>query len=485
MSSRQSSKKSISSNSRKPTPPNKNKSKSPYSTQKKFKKSDGSAVNMSSTKNKENIPHTVDNRKLKRKSISSFPISLEEKEIDTEKLDSIVDKLFAKFVLHYNYENIFKIPEELKQDSKISPFKEKEDVDFNKKLDTYFNIYKIKISQERCLISNSEEGSYLLKHPKIWIIFIKNLKENYKFKFHDLFDIFNFALDYDVDEYLLFDYFISLPEEYEEKEVLDANVETLPSKFVELYNKNKDMILTKLKTEEASESEELLKSNPIENNINPSSNEVLNEELQNISFGNYAQENKAEEIELGVDFSFMRNKDSSTNNDCVVLVENEVKQEDSFNKYLELNTPRRISVINEASGESDDEEEKNLQSIKQSVKRINNKILKTEEKKIKVNPMAQFSNHKSNDKVDTSRDLDDALVSNKTDNFAVLELSAKSQKKVGNKFVLTPLKRQVYSNSKERKSLDTELDEIKENFHDYLYHPYDEKLVRKINEEDK
>ena len=141
--------------------------KSPKSTQ-KIKKTSNSGF-----KSKEKGTKTVDNRNLKRKSKFIEELEISFKQIDTNKIDETVDTLFSKFAIYYEYTNTFFL------DNKENTLPEDKELDFDLKLQTIFNMFKIKKANDSNLISNSEEGSYLLKHAKLWIIYIKILSEKY------------------------------------------------------------------------------------------------------------------------------------------------------------------------------------------------------------------------------------------------------------------------------------------------------------------
>ena len=65
-------------------------------------------------------------------------------------------------------------------------------------------------------------------------------------------------------------------------------------------------------------------------------------------------------------------------------------------------------------------------------------------------------------------------------NFAVLELLSKSQEKLGHKYVLTPLKKEIFSNKKEYEEAEKDLAQVHQMYSDFIYQPFDEELKERI-----
>jgi hypothetical protein len=349
---------------------------------------------------------SIDSRNLKRKSnlLETLTSSIKEPEsplvLNTNKIDQQIDKLFCKFVMYYNYEDIFNIEKYLKNDDSlndsIKTIKDK-DLDFDKKLETYFNLYKIRINEDKCLVAESLEGSYLLKHAKLWIIFIKVLEQKYKFKFVDLLYSFNSALEYGADPHMLFDYFITLIQEFSEIEIFESEDKIVPQKFIEIFNENREHILNCLK-----------KVDEDINNNQASHSSIIQELSENES----EKDNKKKPIKVQLSIE---------------------------------NTPPTKTRVHTNFEE-----------------RVN-------------------TSFKKNSEIDGELFKDSIIINaniRNSGNFAVLELSEKSEKKLGYKFVLTPLKNNL---SREPLSAiieqNKDLTHINSNYPGFLYHPYDNELI--------
>jgi hypothetical protein len=490
---------------------------------KKINKNDffSTSVNEINQKNLKSAETKKNTKKESKNSFSNdkniFKIS-EEGQIDTKKLDEVVDKIFEKFVRYYCYEDIFYVEKnnlaDLTENSEInsqnlnksdlnqlsqSQTTDKENViDFDLKLNTIFNIYKIKKSPEHNLISNSEEGSYLLKHAKIWIIYIKNLKETFNFKYSDLHTIFNFSLEYDCDEYLLFDYFLTLAQEYEEDEILEFSEDKVPMKFIQIYNQNKDHILKTLKEDEEADAIEernnlnLSFSNDNENIITKNEHEFSFSAKKDYEAHSDIQENKknnCQEKSVNI-FNFNCNDEISPvndekeetlnylNSDFIQNSDEETNITNEFPRYLA--TPQ-ISIIQERSNES--EQTPLIITNKKKFFDSNNK-----ENLIALNSLSKYYKpyessysvrkiNLPNTEGEQANIIEPDIRS--SGNFAVLELTSKSQEKIKHKYVLTPLKKQ-FSNIKERSEADKDLKEIHKEYSDFIFHPYDSELISKI-----
>lgn len=494
-----------------------------------FYSTSANEINHKNLKSAETKKHTKTESKISFSKDKDIYKICEEVQIDTKKLDELVEKIFCKFVSYFCYEDIFYIEKnrlhDITENSEVnsqnliksdlntlnqSQRSNKENViDFESKLNTIFNIYKIKKSSEHNLISNSEEGSYLLKHAKIWIIYIKNIKESEKFKYSDLHSIFNYALEYDCDEYLLFDYFLTLAQEYEEDEILEFAEDKVPLKFIQIYNENKDHILKTLKEDEEADALEQ------KNNLNLSfSNEneqikeninLKNENENEFSFSakkfdegfSDSSQEKEKEIftnnlqEKNINIFNLHSSDDISpvshetehgmnfmNSDFVQSSDEETNITTEFQKYL--NTPK-ISIIEECSKES--EQTPIMTNFRKNFFSSNNK-----DNLIGLNSLSKY--YKPYESSFSVRKINlpniDGEQANIVEpdvrcsgNFAVLELTSKSQEKLKHKYVLTPLKKK-FSNIKERTEADKDLKEIHKEYSDFIFHPYDLELISKI-----
>lgn len=455
----------------------------------KIKKTTNNNIEAITTPNKSRNLKTNNNSEQvnsKRKSKYKF----KEREVEYKKLDEDVNKLWYKFVEYYHYEDTFALePTDEKEknsepvsNNNINPSQtlqsaEKKEVDFSLKLQSLLDSYKIKQGKDYHLISNSEEGSYLLKHSKLWVIYIKSLCEKENLKFKDTHQIFNYALEYDVDEYLLFDFFITLTKEFDEEEVLDFDENVVPKKFVEIYTQNRDHILKTLKEEEdcleenlEEDREEINKSNADFSFSKPKSNEEAT-----------SSEINSENLAINLDIS---NKCNPEISDIVEEQEKEKKEEDKSN----LNTHSQEENKTENQINTDN----NTTSIQQTNNLNNSQVSKSAQKnKPNANPnMLTFSSlHKYRDNTDfkkskrNNNEFEASVLEpnvRNSGNFAILSLSAKSQDKLGHKYVLTPLKKDICNTYVAQDEADKDLQKIQKEYDDFLYVPYDNELFSKI-----
>ena len=224
------------------------------------------------------------------------------------------------------------------------------------KLRIYFEIYNIKKDENQYLISHNKEGSYILQNYKIWIIHLKILKENYKYKLIDLFPLFKKALEHNVNYKILFDFFISLLIESDELEEIidklsndvsnkDNNDCGLPLQFISLWEKNKEHILNEIKKEinkkDIDEKKERL-SNQISMN-----NSIVNEEEEfsfRIEQNNKKKEKPKENKEVEKTNhtqnkkkrDFYRNFNASTDLKDAIIIEDEKIRKSANFAVLEL-----------------------------------------------------------------------------------------------------------------------------------------------------
>jgi hypothetical protein len=358
------------------------------------------------------VPNSETNEK-KRK--TKFKQEEYFKQIDTKKVDEVVESLWRKFVFYFKYTEIF----EINNHDLLTKHKENsceiEIINFDLKLITIFSIYKIKKSKEDSLVSNSEEGSYLLKHAKIWIIYINNLKEYYNYSLNQVIQILSYALEYGVDEYILFDFFMILSQEYEEDELSKIDITSLPRKFVEMYKDNKDHI------HKVSLQEEF--------------NIIDSKDVRNFSFSNDQKEVEKEILRT-----------------LSVNEEEEIKitKFETKNTYQKLSPKNKINLFLP------------LDYFSKCIKNKEADLCYTMKKQ--KNEFAKVINSDVR----------------KSGNFAIFELSSKSQEKINHKFILTPLKKKFDTFNEVEK----DLKEIHIKFPDFVYHPFCESISEKLQEKE-
>ena len=276
-------------------------------------------------------------------------------EIDVSTLNSMIEKLWAKFIMYYNLEDTFQYDKQYTNDQSVRKMKGSKE-NFELKLRIYFEIYNIKKDENQYLISHNKEGSYILQNYKIWIIHLKILKENYKYKLIDLFPLFKKALEHNVNYKILFDFFISLLIESDELEEIidklsndvsnkDNNDCGLPLQFISLWEKNKEHILNEIKKEifkkDFDEKKERL-SNQISMN-----NSIVNEEEEfsfRIEQNNKKKEKPKENKEVEKTNhtqnkkkrDFYRNFNASTDLKDAIIIEDEKIRKSANFAVLEL-----------------------------------------------------------------------------------------------------------------------------------------------------
>lgn len=281
-------------------------------------------------------------------------------EIDISTINSMIEKLWAKFILYYNLEETFQYDKQYTNDQSVRKMKGSKD-NFELKLRIYFEIYNIKKDENQCLVSHNKEGSYILQNYKIWIIHLKILKENYKYKLIDLFPLFKRALEHNVNYKMLFDFFISLLIESDELEEIIAKLSGdatdknsndcgVPIQFISLWEKNKDHILSEIKKElykkDTKEKEEEEKKGRVSNQININ-NSIVNEE-EEFSFRveqnnkkiekpkNNKEVDKTKQTHIKKKRDFYRNFNASTDLKDAIIIEDEKIRKSANFAVLEL-----------------------------------------------------------------------------------------------------------------------------------------------------
>jgi hypothetical protein len=444
--------------------------------------------------------------------------SAKEEELDTLQLDNVVNNLFTKFIIHYEYQDLFKIKEEFKNQSHLP-------IDsFGNKLEVYFGIYKIKRVGNNNLTANCKEGCYILRHAKIWIIFIKDFMDKNKvFKSSEICDIFKNALSLGVDEQLLFDYFIHIFKEKSEEEIKDLSANYIPEEFKKLYFENKELIMKRFDDEIESEEEKVKMIEAIQSVVDEEvkKGESVKREERNLSFG----ENTLVVTEMKKEISeideIMSPKRIQRNNLDISMKQSDIKEEvklpeseaksnestlnegkafDETNDAHEINTNAKSSdvlglIYNKINTGYALEEESPHVLNKESKPVLNNEdpltqylimtpevrlptILETEEelqKTVKIKSVRNQFNL-----IDTL--LLDSNFRN-SGNFAILEVAESSRQLLDQKFIITPLREKHDYNQK--LSVADDLNKIRQSYTDFMYKPFSIEIIEQIKNDSK
>jgi hypothetical protein len=462
-------------------------------------------------------------------------------EIDTESLDKMVNTLFTKFILHYEYDDLFKIKDEFKNINYVP-------IDsFGKKLDTYFGIYKIKRTENNNLSSNSRDGSYILCHAKIWIMFVKDFMEKNKIiKFSDICSIFKNALSYEVDEQFLFDYFIQIFKEKAEEEMIDLTGEYIPDEFRKLYFDNKELILDTLAKEIESDGEkaktiDMIKTIENENELVKVEKEevAVNEEYNENAIKKEAvkeEANKEEKVLIN-NISSDDNKiavssilqelnmevDSPKKDDETIFLDISMTNKEEDNKAIN-SEEKPQSEINNFTFQIDDKaaQPSDIPDLTQSSRseilniiynKINNASILDDENSISTEdipdkPTFYYNNPLSDYLIKTPEvhlqtieevqedilktikiksmknqyDMIDTIIRDSdfrnSGNFAILEVAESSKHLMNQKFIITPLREKHSFN--EKKSVADDLNRIRQCYTDFMYRPFSREICEQI-----
>lgn len=317
-----------------------------------------------------------------RKEEISHPIidPVDFSDVDTETLQKMTDKLWAKFIVFFDLEDTFKYNPIYRKDDSVRKCKAA-DTTFENRFKVYLQIYNIKRNENQILVSYNKEGSYILKNSKIWIIHMKILINDYKYSLLDLIPLINIAFNNGCDAKIIFDFFImemlkleedlinSIVEKFE-----DVNEDSFPKEFMKLWNKRKENI-----------HKEIQKSNE-------------KKERERTPF----KASKIDSVSEEEEFSFRMN-----------------------DKEKEEPTKKNI------------DKDKNKENMNEKELEKNKQLTKTCPVKKKKKEYYKNFNYATDLK-------DAKLISNekieKVKNYKVLELNPKVQDNVGLKYVVTPLK---------------------------------------------
>ena len=173
-------------------------------------------------------------------------------EEETSTLKTMIEKLWAKFVVFFDLETTFKYDPIYRSDDSVRKCKQT-DTTFENRFNIYLQIYKIKKNENQILVSYNKEGSFILKHSKIWIIHLKLLINNYKYSLIDLIPLINVAINNGCEVKYIFDFFIMEMLKLEEGDVksIQDKIEnkedtSIPIEFKKLWNKRKKDITEKI-----------------------------------------------------------------------------------------------------------------------------------------------------------------------------------------------------------------------------------------------
>ena len=173
-------------------------------------------------------------------------------EEETSTLKTMIEKLWAKFVVFFDLETTFKYDPIYRSDDSVRKCKQA-DTTFENRFTIYLQIYKIKKNENQILVSYNKEGSFILKHSKIWIIHLKLLINNYKYSLIDLIPLINVAINNGCEVKYIFDFFIMEMLKLEEGDVksIQDKIEnkedtSIPIEFKKLWNKRKKDITEKI-----------------------------------------------------------------------------------------------------------------------------------------------------------------------------------------------------------------------------------------------
>jgi hypothetical protein len=414
-------------------------------------------------------------------------------EIDCDKLDKMVNMLFSKFIYHYEYEDTFILPDipEVRISEFIASAKEEK---FQEKLETYFRIYGIEAKERVQLVSYSDEGSYILKHAKIWIMFIQTIIDKGNPDFSAICEIFNNAINFDVDEHLLFDYFFTLSKWFDIEQMESNESSKIPKRFLEIYNENKEHIMKLLEEEE----EELQKEQGFiegveENDVSFGPTNTVAKNSEDFSFNQVRHKpqsqpdadkqvvNPFNKIINNIDTTEVFNKihtnkpleeDLVDNSTEVDKVNSHEDNENEMLKYL-IATPeisnQLPTIIYEESKESDTEE----QSDNTTPHRDRQKYYK----KTKVLGRDETEWPSSDELIEVTIKEKNF---NNSGNFAVLELSERSQREEGFRFMITPLKPKHLTFSEKRK-VHEDLNGLRKTYSEFIYQPYSKQIHEMIS----
>lgn len=218
---------------------------------------------------------------------------------DIKSIEDEIKKLWYRFIKFYKYEKYFTIDlsdsnyskyyKDQKTQMQILDFFKNNSIpefsfeyEFYKELDIALNLnelfkkYNIFKRENYELVSNNLASDIILNNYKVWIIYLKLLKETANLKFKNIVELIDYALNLsNIDVYLLFDFLIVLMHEYPDEEFCqELSIEKFPKEFIALYYDNKALVDEKLANIEDSESQSSSDSRKItdneEDNINNS-----------------------------------------------------------------------------------------------------------------------------------------------------------------------------------------------------------------------
>lgn len=385
--------------------------------------------------------------------------------INVRTLDFMILKLWAKFIVFYRYEDVFKIPSQFKKDETVMNMKKNIAEDFELKLKTYFEIYKIKKDENLNLISMNEEGSYLLFHSQIWIMHMKVLLDKYNYKLKELYSLFNRAIENECDIPLLFDFFISVLIESDcLKEEIDGfddkadGKNGIPKEIYDQFVKHKDHVMQII------HSDEMKKMRAMEDKKE-----------------HYDVKDDEEEENYKINIDSL-SKDVHTNNDDTSHSNNS-NDRDSYSGNDSDDTKKIIEVSKEQEDDNDEDNDDNAKETERenNIKAESNfKPISKQDTKNNLTPQpSQYKKKEYHRAFNIETDLMEATVIEEnirsSGNYAIFELNPKIQESLGQKYVLTPIKSTI---NKREASDDRQF--INTKYQDYIYQPYTEAVLSLI-----
>lgn len=303
--------------------------------------------------------------------------------ISEEKLIEAIDILWIDFVKFFSYENIFEIENLLEkyntQEVKFlfnefnfssEFFAEKFEIYFKgiskneeicfdfpiaKKLDSLFfdnNVIKL---ENNLLKSYSANGDIIIENVKIWIIYIKMIKNIFNLELKKVSEIFNFVLNStNIDPYIFFDFFIVLLNEFPKEDLINFEDLIIHEDFVELYNKNKELIIETLNKEFCvSSSETVDRENENKENL------ISNDEGNFTFSGNKKISNNKNQKKLNEE-SVENTQNNITNNDSEKY--SDKNENDKINSFENKNKINNLKIKFPDENNDNNENKENEQS---------------------------------------------------------------------------------------------------------------------------
>ena len=417
-----------------------------------------------------------------------------------KEIDSKIMNLWKYFIKFFNYEYYFTLDEEI-----IFP---QFTFDLLKKL----LFEELDISEENMnLISKSEKGSYALKNPKIWIMYIKMKIEVDKKNLSDLYKIFQRSLSYNVNLLEMFTFFIIVLTECDdlEKEVEKMSLikysKEVPDEFVECWKINQKTILNIIEKKEKIDKEKMLDNSQFQT-ISESENEYNDSFQSNQENKSIDDQRSDDNIDLQktnddksiniqntnkiIDGTENSNVDTEKINNEETINSEKINENNSFlnsenNKNdISANTIlfKKLSIIKESETENDNYNNisGNQEISKKKLIKLN--VIFNQQKELKENLIKSEKKNKIfsiEDKIEDFKFLDLNVENN--GNYALIEVNKDLEKQFGHKIIITPIKPKISN----EKSSASDLRKVEEQYGDVYYQPFNESIIKKIESQKK